>query len=293
MAIGGHVFALPMGSVAAVLEPAMLARAHSRGLWLGDIESRLGAIAVVDTAQLLGLPAVESAAGRILVLRGERPTGIAVERVLDSANVPQHDVVALPETARQGELSVIDAVVWVADGEIELLLDVERLTAELQRARAGLPRPAAQPSASQTALRRHLAHAPAGQLLELQPAWGAPPVAVPVSTIRHVADYRNPHPLPLAGPDVLGLLAWQRRPIPVIDLAARLGMAAPAETHGKVVVVGEPAVPGAGASSALAALAVHQIGVLHTAGAVAPGDYFWTPDGQVRVLDLAELLLGR
>jgi chemotaxis signal transduction protein len=293
VAIGGRVFALPMAGVAAVLEPTMLAPARAPGLWLGEIESRLGAIAVVDTAQLLGLEAADMTAGRVLVLRGERPTGIAVDRVLDSIAVQPADIVALPEPARRSEPALVGAVVWVGDGEIELLLDVDRLARELLRLRDGLPRATPQPVHALTELRRRLASAPTGRLLALQPAPEALPVAVPVAAVRHVADFREPYPLPLAGADVLGLLAWQRQPIPVIDLAARLGMAAPAAVHDKVVVVGEPAVPGPRAPGALAALAVHQIGELHNADAIAPGGYLRLPEGQARVVDLAELLLDR
>jgi chemotaxis signal transduction protein len=111
--------------------------------------------------------------------------------------------------------------------------------------------------------------------------------------VRHVADFRDPHPLPLANAGVLGLLAWLRRPIPVLDLAARLHVSDPVQQPGKVVVVGEPAAAGLGASSALAALAVHQIGSLHAAADASAGGSIWIADRHIRVLDLAELLFGQ
>lgn len=293
VAVGELVLALPLASVAAVLEPTMIARQAGGGAWLGDVQSRLGAIAVFDAAQLLRLESSSPEPGRVLVLRGEQPVGIAVERVLDAIDVRSEAVVALPATARLTEPNLIAAVVWVAEGEVELLLDVPRLVVELLRRRSGNPQPAAAPDRELSGLRRRLSNPTTGQILELWPTLDASPVGVPVSSVRYVADYRAPHPLPLADADVLGLLAWLRQPIPVIDLAARLGVADATSMPGKVIVVGEPALAGSGATSAFGALAVHQIGALHTVEQLAPGEYLWTAEGQLRLLDLGELLLGR
>lgn len=78
------------------------------------------------------------------------------------------------------------------------------------------------------------ADAPSSTLLTF--VLGSQVLAVPVTHVREIVDRSEIAPLPNAPHDVLGLIDLRGRSVPVIDLAARLGLCATPGDEARIVV---------------------------------------------------------
>jgi len=65
---------------------------------------------------------------------------------------------------------------------------------------------------------------PVGSIPLLEFQVGGHRVALPITSVRHLIEYRVPTPIPAARDHVLGLVMEDGAPVPVIDLAGVLGL---------------------------------------------------------------------
>lgn len=284
--IGDLIFATPLTSVAAVMAASMMTRTEDGGTAtkvIGRVRSLNGEVDVVDGARLMGFTGdVETP--RVLVLRGGRPVGITISQVLESSEASPDEIVHFNEVvSRRVRRSMAEGLFWRSEGTAELLFD----TQEAIRSR-DTSRPADEDSTNdRTRLAARYRSLDRTDLLEISLLGSDERWGVPTGAIRHVADLREPLPLPGAPPDVLGLLSWQRRPIPVIDPAHRLELNSDVGLRRRLIVAGPPGEPAEVADGAILVADVRGLNTnMQVDGHVARNAY----GDQLRILDLVELL---
>lgn len=285
-AIGDLVFATPLANVAAVMAASSMMpvdEGDPHSTIIGRVRSLRSDVDVIDGARLVG-PGDDVATPRVLVLRGGRPLGITVSQVLESHEATEEQVAQYNDfVSRRLTGSLASGLIWRDEENAELLLNVQ----ETVRSR-GLPRaPHDRNSADRTRLAARYRGLNPRQLLEIALIGSDERWAVPMNAIRHVADARRPLPLPGAPQDVLGLLSWQRRPIPVIDPSVRLDLENDGAALGRLIVIGPPDEP---AEVADAAILVRDVRGLHTDLQLEDGIARSTFGDQMRVLDLVAVL---
>ncbi len=265
MEIGGIRFVTLLDHVAAVIEPtAMEELDHPEdSVWIGRIASAYGSIAIASGAELLQIGDRTIKPGRLAILRGVQPVGIAVDRVLGSRTIRVDDILKLPDTVAALKDVPVSGAIWSEDDEIELVIDTRVLLADLAsdvtagqefRQRVNLYRQNIISRYGKVDYRRALEVHIEGSDIR----W-----ALPMATVRLVTDAPTPHPLPRMPRQIAGLLSWQRNPIPVIDPGYGLGIDQPVSLPAKAIVIGEPASGGASSDAADAAILVSSINGIH------------------------------
>lgn len=280
--IGAVRYVLPVTAVAAILDvPAIDTSESDGGRWVGVIRSHQGSIPVTDGVALFGASGQRPSTAKVLVLRVTPPVGVVVDEVLGSRTVSSADVYRIPEAAGSSRQLLVLSAVW--DGSsVELCLDLTALIEHLED--NSVTTDSLRPREILVNIDGHIARALEIEIGGSHDRWG-----IPVETVRHVTRYRMPQPLGRAPDDVLGLLAWQRQPIPLISVSGRLGLENADEESGQVVVIGAAAGSAGPAVAALAVRAVHGIQRV----SLQEGDRLHIATGDVmRLLDLNRLLSG-
>jgi len=263
--IGGVGFALPLAAIATILSPsAMIAREDA--VWSGFVPSRNGEIPIADGRSVFGLDASGSSNQHLLILRGSPATGLLVDAIHATNTIPASDIAWLSPLFGPVERLLTQAVAWSNDNALDLVIDIPALRRHLH---SGVDEHASGATASIAAL---FEHTPPGERLELRLDDSDRTWLLPIAYVRHISDPRPPAHLPRANPAVLGLLAWHREPIPLIDTARALKL--PPTTPTTLIVVGPESQP----DDALLVLTI--VGVL----GVAP------PNSTAEILDLAEIV---
>jgi chemotaxis signal transduction protein len=292
LSIGGTGFALPLAAVAAVLEPpAMIAsEAAAHGPWVGQIPSRLGSIPVASGHDLFGGRADSAVAGKIVVIRRSIPFALHVDEVLGSASVDNGAIFALPPTCGATDRLLTRAAGWMSDDQIDLLIDEWALEAELMGGWSVDLDQTREPAARHDLAAGGMDDAGDdwNRWVEVELSSATPPLALPANYVRHIADHRVPASLPRANRAVLGLLAWQRHPIPLVDLARVLGLGR-TSSPGMAIVVGPPMSPEA-AAPPFVALSVSRVRGLILTTASASGNLLTSDGRTLPTIDLPRLV---
>jgi chemotaxis signal transduction protein len=265
MEIGGLRFVAPLADVAAVIEPTSMEAFDDdpQGIWIGTIASRQGAISIASGPRLLRIGNGAARPGRLAILRGEHPVGLAVDRVLGARTVPRDAISMLPATVVALENVPISGSIWGEDDEIELMLDTEALVADLDAGPLDSQHAGRQRHSYRQNVIERYGQVDYRRALEVRFNGSAERWVLPMSIVRLVTDMPRPHTLPRAPHRVAGLLAWNRNPIPVIDPTYQLEIPLPVARPARLVVIGEPAEVGAPSESADAALMVGNVVGIH------------------------------
>ena len=292
MEIGGTKFALPLSDVAAVIEPAALDRNSDDpdSVWIGHVHSQYGSIAVANGSALIGASNRSIPPSRIAVLRGSVPVGIAVDRMLSAQAAAPNEIIPLSSNVPVIQPCPVVAAIWDELDELELVLDRESLVSEpgtdsLESAkRAGAVRSAQQ--------RLHERYGSIDFQHSLEVHFDASPErwVIPTSAVRLVTESREAHPLPRTPQKVAGVVAWQRKPIPVIDPSFDLYLPRPVSPPAHYVVVGEPVSVGETSTQADAAIIVDRIVGTHNNLRIEHG-YAWDTTGDaLNIMQISDIL---
>ncbi|MEZ4523218.1 MAG: chemotaxis protein CheW [Thermomicrobiales bacterium] len=293
MEIGGTRFVLPLADITAVIEPTAM-EPHSGdpyGIWIGNVRSLQGAIAIASGAALIRTANRSIAPGRIAILRGEYPVGLAVDRMLSAGAVDRSAILPLPATVPATQNTPVSGVIWGNDDELELVLDRDRLMNDLD---ADFTRPPGGQGRSNRQAQQRLLdrYGDIDYRRGLEVRFDSSPERwiIPMASIRLVTDSRRPHALPRAPEKVRGLVSWQRQPIPVIDPSFSIDLPDPVALPAKFVVIGQPVGVGQTSVQADAAILVDGIvGIYHNLQ-IEHG-YAWDVTGDAHnILRLTDIL---
>ncbi len=292
MEIGGMRFVLPLGDVAAVIEPTSM-EAHSDdpyGIWIGHVRSQQGAIAIANGSALIRTANKAIPPGRIAILRGEFPIGLAVDRMLSAQTVNRDALHALPDIVPALQPCPVTAVLWGADDELELMLDRQMLIDELDAGFLGSRQSKTSSRYNQQRMLDRYGDVDYTRGLEVAFAGSQERWVLPMTTVRLVTDSRRPHPLPRTPDKVLGLVAWQRDPIPVVDPSAAIGLEGRVSLPAKFVVIGEPVTSGQTSTHADTVVVVDRIVGIHNNLRTEHG-YTWDSSGDaLNIIKIPSLL---
>ncbi|MFW6075791.1 MAG: chemotaxis protein CheW [Chloroflexota bacterium] len=255
----GAIFALDLTRVGSVVEASTVRRSEGSDdeRTFGTITAGSQVIPVRNLGQA-GSDEVDVDSARVVILRDQPARGVLVDRILASRTVVSSAIVPMPDLMleRLGTTAA-GGIVWHGDDVVELLFNPEAVDSEREESSG---------SDEARTLRRVRVAQRYGALdhtHSLEVRIGAPQDrwSIPMSIIRHIADYRPPLAVPGARSDIRGLLAWQGNPIPVIDPSETLGIEGGTGTGAKVVVIGPPGAP---ADLADCAIVVDWVHGLHT-----------------------------
>jgi purine-binding chemotaxis protein CheW len=241
--------------------------------WLSGNE---GDIPVFSLASRLGRPFLASlpAEGghgnsqRIIVLdppqsnsqmdiwEGMRPWALLVDRVSQVSQVQPGQMMPLPPIPVSPYADYFECVIKV-DERLILLLSPERLHPEaLADVRAKVDEtanPAAVTGTSPSEPNSIGPHHSHGQIVVFQvtephPTERATSFGLSISQVREIAESPPIIPIPGAPASVSGLVDWRGLPVPIIDIAERLGLAqAPADRRTRLVIARDRETSGKGA----------------------------------------------
>lgn len=204
--------------VRALARPSLLTRLpRSHGAIDGVFSDGAQAIPVVDLRKWMGetSSAADAAPSQILVLGAQgRCVGLAIDAVrgLVRARASQLQRVHHAEV----EDDFFHSVAPSGDGSLLSVLDPLRLMERVQAwtASAGDEADATQAETAATA------PAPVQALLRI----GAAVLALPAALVAQVLDRPEAQPLLGAGRELLGMIQWRGRHVPLVDLGALLGL---------------------------------------------------------------------
>lgn len=264
--IGGDGFALPLAAIATILSPSAMTTSDTDTGWAGTVPSRGGEIPIAAGRTIFNLDTPATSDQRLLILRGSPATGLLVDTIHGTTTLQAGDIEWLSPLFGPVERLLTQAVAWQTDGALDLVIDVPALRRHLHTG------PASNASSATTSIASVFQHTPPGDRLELRLDDSDNRWLLPIDHVRHISDPRPPARLPRTTPTILGLLAWRREPIPLIDTARTLGL--PASTPTTLIVIGPASQP----DDALLALTIT------TVTGVAPSD------STAPILDLAEVV---
>lgn len=264
--VGGLGFAVPLAAIATILSPSALIARDDGETWLGVVPARSGEIPIANLRAVFDLPGTASDRQRLLILRGSPPTGLLVDAVHGTSRLAPDDIEWLSPLFGPVEQILTQSVAWQPDGALDILIDVPALRGHLHRASAVTVPPAT------AAIADSFRHLPPGDRLEVRLDASDRCWHLPIAYVRHISDLRSPARLPRTSPAILGLLAWRREPIPLIDTARALSL--PPTTPTTLLVLGPESSPDA---AHLALTATTVLGV-------AP------PESEADLLDIAEIV---
>jgi chemotaxis signal transduction protein len=215
--IGETGFALPLAAIATILSPSAMTSAEYGSVWAGSVPSRSGEIPIASGRSIFDIDGHASNQQRLLILRGAPATGLLVDAIHGTSTIPTADIAWLSPLFGPVERLLVQSVAWGQDGALDLVIDVPAL-------RRHLHGPSDNPSNATDAIASLFANPPAGDRLEIQLDDSATRWLLPIDYVRHISDPRPPAHLPRTSESILGLLAWRREPIPLIDTACALGL---------------------------------------------------------------------
>lgn len=292
MEIGGIRFVLPLGDVAAVIEPTAM-EPHGDdpyGIWIGHVRSQQGAIAIASGSSLIRTANKAIPPGRIAILRGEYPIGLAVDRMLSALTVRRDELLPLPTYVSALQSCPVTAALWGENDELELLLDRQMLIDELDSGFLGPARPSGGNRYTQQKMLDRYGDVDYRRGLEVHFNGSQERWVLPMSTVRLVTDARKSHPLPRSPQKISGLVAWQRHPIPVIDPSTDIGLDGRVSLPSKFVVIGEQATGGQTTTQADAAIVVDRIVGIHNNLRTEHG-FAWDASGDaLSILRITDIL---
>ncbi len=244
--IGGIGFALPLSSIATILAPSAMAKRNDDTNWVGFVPSRGGDIPVANGRTVFGLGNANTSDRRLLILRGTPATGLLVDAIHGTNTITTGDIEWLSPLFGPVERLLTQAVIWNTDGALDLIIDIPALRRHLH---VGVDTS----SSTSGSVATLFDHAPPGDRLEVRLDNSDRSWLLSIAYVRHISGPRPPARLPLANSAILGLLAWRREPIPLIDTARLLDL--PPTTPTTLIVVGPASQP----DGALLALTVTDI----------------------------------
>jgi chemotaxis signal transduction protein len=232
-------------------QASISAEVHSPVGWLPGTE---GDIPVFNLASQLRCPSLpplsteeeSGASQRIVVLnpspsppqagesKGGRPWGLLVDRVSQVIQVPSNHVFPLPPVVINPSADYFKGLIKL-DEELILFLSPERLhpdaslnTSRPVREATSLIPSIKSPTASAGGQRRSYGQIVVFSITEPHPGEQALSFGLSISQVPEILEPLPMIPIPTAPAFVLGLVNWRDWPVPVIDLADRLGFAAEA-----------------------------------------------------------------
>jgi chemotaxis signal transduction protein len=247
--LGGETYALDMARVRGIQSVLLLRRFPDRPDAVGKLTGPDGDVSVFSLAQRLGRPAPKvSARQQVVVLHAwPRPWGLLVDRVAQTAEVPAASREALPGLLVNPSANYFRGVIRV-EGEWLLLLSPDRLHPDAEPfedfeeqlggneprepAAFALPPVRGQPEGGQVLVFSVSARVQGERPLSF---------GVSITRVAEVLETLPVVPVPGAADFVLGLAGWRGRPVPVIDLARRLGLPS-APSYRRLMIV-RPAGP--------------------------------------------------
>lgn len=201
---------------------------------VGVLPEREGDILVFSLARVLGRPAYGSGATQhIVVLHGDPALALLVDHVSPVLRVPSGCLLALPDLIEQSSVHFFRGVIAL-EGTHMLCLAPERLIpgTTLKRESHGqlvefsLPaRLALHPANPAEGRRRSLDQLVIFSTAEPTPAQRPLSFGLSMAQVLEILDPPALLPVPGAPESILGVVAWHGRPVPVIDLGRRMGLA--------------------------------------------------------------------
>jgi len=225
---------------------------HSPVGWLPGKEGDIPVFSLADQIGRFSLASLPTEGGggasqRIVVLnpppspsqaggseRGQ-PWALLVDRVSQVIRIPADRVVPLPPIVVNPSADYFKGVIKL-DEQLILFLSPERLHPDASLSAGGPVRKAASPSpgpilstrsptASAARQRRRHGQIVIFSIAELHPGERALSFGLSISQVPEILEPLPTVPVPAAPAFVLGLVNWRDRPVPVIDLTSRLGLA--------------------------------------------------------------------
>jgi chemotaxis signal transduction protein len=166
---------------------------------------------------------------------GVQPWALLVDRVSQVIQIPADRVVPLPPIVVNPSADYFKGIIKL-DEQLILFLSPERLHPDASLSAGGPVRKAASSSPGPFLSTRSPTASAEGQRLghgqivifsiaELHPGERALSFGLSISQVPEILEPLPMIPVPAAPAFVLGLVNWRDRPVPVIDLASRLGLA--------------------------------------------------------------------
>lgn len=226
---GGGTYAMDVSWVRSIQRSDHLKRSEKADGQVGWVPGPKKRVPVFDLPARLGSPLrAATASGPIIVLDADpEPWGLQVDRVARLGVVAAADVLPLPAIADDPARGCYAGVVR-RNGELLLYLSPERLhpQAETRSEPSAIngdaePKPAAGEGAPPTP-----AHGPGRVVLFSTSPAGSPVFALSLTQIKEISLPRPLIRVPGSPAYLLGLTAWRRQAVPVVDLSLRLGAGA-------------------------------------------------------------------
>ena len=199
--------------VRALARPSTLARLpRSHGAIEGVFSDGAQAIPVVDLRKWMG-DLADAAPAQILVLGAQgRRIGLAIDAVRGLVRARASQL----QRVHHGDVEddFFHSVAPAGDGSLLSVLDPLRLMERVQAWTASAGGEAVQTETASTA------PAPVQALVRI----GAAVLALPAALVAQVLDRPEAQPLLGAGRELLGVIGWRGRHVPLVDLGAMLGL---------------------------------------------------------------------
>jgi purine-binding chemotaxis protein CheW len=197
-------------------------------------------VPVVDLRTLLGYPSTESATARVIVVGGDAPVGLTVDRIEQLTDVSLTAMGDDKAGAGSIDPELLEGVVKGAEGEstIKVLNPQRLLRHEFDQLASRAQRPAAgAQGAVSTTVASATDTAPQVSLLSFD--LGEQEYALPLDRVREIIQLpEQVAEVAHSETAILGVITLRDRLLPLVSLRALLGLpAATANVRGKVVVV--------------------------------------------------------
>jgi chemotaxis signal transduction protein len=244
--LAGEAYALDMTCVDTIQRAERLKPCPEHAEAVGKLRGRAGDVPVFGLAECLGRPPLPAAVGHQVVVlhHGRRTWGLLVERVSQVERVPAESIFPLPSLAGCSTGSPVLGILRL-ETELLPLLATSKLHPDLLDSASGDSIPPAllgRQRASVLPSRRGATQG-LGRLVlfaTTEPRPGERPLVFGLSLtcVLEILDLPPLVQVPGAADHVVGLAAWGGQPIPVIDLARRLGLpASVGGTRSRLLVV--------------------------------------------------------
>jgi purine-binding chemotaxis protein CheW len=232
--LAGETYALDMTCVRSIQRADRLRPHPERADAVGKLPGLNGDVPVFELAELLGRPQQLRASGvnQIVVLNdGQRTWGLLVERVSPVTRVPAESVHPLPALVG-GAAALLFRGVLRLETELLPLLAPARLHPDSSPWEEDAPtfvsRRGRYKAGGAYGLQRGTKHGLGKIVLfattDPQPRERPLVFGVSLARVLEILDLPRLVPVPGSAKYVLGLAAWRGLPIPVVDLARRLGL---------------------------------------------------------------------
>ncbi len=235
--LGGNRYSFDIADITALTEDGLVNKTAAEGPIRGWIQRRGQRVPVYSLAERLGL-AQEAETGSevaIILKRGAEPIAVSVDRVTQPLDVESANIHPLPAAADPSLRNLIRNVLW-HEQELWLHMDAARLSGAARQAPAGRHAPSA----------ARQQEGDSGQGSGAILAFGIPSInpgerevlfAVSARQVLEILEEASPVPVPASPSHLRGLIAWRKRPVPLIDLGRIMGWAPNPREKTAVLVV--------------------------------------------------------